>query len=146
MFQSLMMGALGGTLIGLSVAIMMLFLGRITGISGIFGGAMMPSDGDRVWRVLFVLGLLVGGLSLWLYYPTAFPVVSLKAMAWPVVVVAGLFVGVGTRMGSGCTSGHGVCGLARLSVRSLVATITFIAAGALTVFLARHVFHLGAWI
>ncbi|MCK6508866.1 YeeE/YedE family protein [Myxococcota bacterium] len=139
MLQSLMMGAIGGTMIGLSVAIMLLFLGRITGISGIFGGALIPTDGDRLWRAVFVLGLLVGGVSLWWLYPTAFPVDALKSMSWPVVVLAGLLVGVGTRMGSGCTSGHGICGLARFSVRSLVATVTFILAGAATVFLARHV-------
>lgn len=137
--QSLMMGAIGGTMIGLSVAIMLLFLGRITGISGIFGGALIPTDGDRLWRAVFVLGLLVGGGSLWWLYPTAFPVDALKSMSWPVVVLAGLLVGVGTRMGSGCTSGHGICGLARFSVRSLVATVTFILAGAATVFLARHI-------
>ncbi len=139
MLQSLMMGAIGGTMIGLSVAIMLLFLGRITGISGIFGGALIPPDGDRLWRAVFVFGLLVGGASLWWLYPAAFPVASLKSMSWPVVVLAGLLVGVGTRMGSGCTSGHGICGLARFSVRSLVATVTFILAGAATVFLARHV-------
>ena len=137
--QDLMMGTMGGLLIGLSVAVMLLFVGRITGISGIVGGVIVPQKGETAWRVSFTGGLLTGGLLLWVLYPKAFPVAQLQSMSWGIVILAGLLVGVGTRMGSGCTSGHGICGIARFSVRSIVATLMFIATGAITVFLARHI-------
>lgn len=129
-------GLLGGTLIGLSVTIMMLFVGRITGISGIFGGVVVPQRGEVSWRVVFVLGLLSGGMLLRFFYPQAFPLPGDSSLF--LVVVAGLLVGFGTRMGSGCTSGHGICGLARFSQRSFVSVLTFMVTGALAVYVLRH--------
>ena len=128
---------LGGVLVGLSTALMLLFSGRIAGISGILGGLLPPSRGDALWRVAFVLGLLVGGFAFAQAMPTAFP--TTNDASTPTLVVAGLLVGFGTRLGNGCTSGHGVCGVSRLSPRSLIATMTFIAAGAITVFIVQHV-------
>lgn len=127
---------IGGALIGLAAAMLVLLNGRIAGISGILGGLLRPVSSDVAWRVAFVLGL-VG--SPWVYgLVTAWPVPRIDA-GYTALVVAGLLVGVGTRYGSGCTSGHGVCGLSRLSPRSLVATVAFMAAGFLTVFVLRHV-------
>ena len=127
---------IGGVLIGLAAAMLVLLNGRIAGISGVLGGLLRPVSGDVAWRVAFVLGL-VG--SPWVYgLVTAWPVPRIDA-GYTARVVAGLLVGVGTRYGSGCTSGHGVCGLSRLSPRSLVATVAFMAAGFLTVFVLRHV-------
>ncbi len=125
----------GGALIGLSASILLLFNGRIAGISGIFAGLLSPQRGDTGWRVAFVAGLLVGGLALFLAAPALFAVTYDRTL--PMVAVAGLLVGLGVRLGAGCTSGHGVCGLSRLSPRSLVATLTFIATGALTVVVVR---------
>ncbi len=130
--------ALGGALIGLAAALMLFGLGRIAGISGIFGGLLLPKLGDVGWRLSFVLGLVLGGALMFQIAPAMFAVHIDRSLA--TIVVAGLLVGVGTRMGNGCTSGHGVCGISRLSPRSLVATVTFMATGALTVFLALHVF------
>ena len=129
---------LGGALIGLAAALMLFGLGRIAGISGIFGGLLLPKLGDVAWRLAFVLGLVLGGALMFQIAPALFAVRIDRSLA--TIVVAGLLVGVGTRMGNGCTSGHGVCGISRLSPRSLVATVTFMATGALTVFLALHVF------
>jgi uncharacterized membrane protein YedE/YeeE len=126
---------LGGLLIGVATSMLWLINGRIAGISGIVGGLLQPTPGDVGWRMAFVAGLGLGGLSLATWYPEAFA--SAVVRPWWVVAVAGLLVGFGTRMGSGCTSGHGVCGLSRFSPRSLVATLTFIATGALTVALTR---------
>ena len=133
----------GGILIGLAAALMVLLLGRITGISGMVGGLLQRSNWQQAsawgWRLAFVLGLLTAPLLWQLFAP-------LPAMEMPrnpaVIVLAGLLVGFGTRLGSGCTSGHGVCGLSRLSLRSLAATLTFMATGALAVFVLRHVLHL----
>lgn len=125
----------GGALIGLSASILLLFNGRIAGISGIFAGLLAPQRGDTGWRVAFVAGLVLGGLALFLAAPAMFAVTYDRTL--PMVAVAGLLVGLGVRLGAGCTSGHGVCGLSRLSPRSLVATLTFIATGALTVVLVR---------
>ncbi len=120
----------GGALIGLSASLMLAFNGRVTGISGIVGGLLIPRPGDIAWRALFVMGLLVGGFIAMGISPAAFS----RGVAAPgVVAVAGLLVGFGTRVGNGCTSGHGVCGISRLSPRSLAATVTFITAGAVTV-------------
>ena len=126
----------GGALIGLAAAMFMLLNGRIAGISGVIGGLLAPVRGDVAWRALFVLGLVgaPGAYALFAVLPQPRIDASFAAL-----VVAGLLVGVGTRYGSGCTSGHGVCGLARLSPRSLVATVAFMAAGFATVFVARHV-------
>ncbi len=117
----------GGAIIGLSVSLMLLWNGRVTGISGIIGGALSYSVGDFAWRVLFVLGLVSGGLALSFFHPVMFTG-TLDTSTWT-LVAAGLLVGFGTSLGSGCTSGHGVCGISRLSPRSLVATIVFMVAG-----------------
>lgn len=127
----------GGILLGLASAIFILVNGRILGISGIVGGLLRPKAGDSQWRISFVLGMLAAP---WLYSLVMGPVVATVDASWVMVVVAGLLVGVGTRYGAGCTSGHGVCGLSRLSPRSLVATLAFMGAGFATVFLLRHVF------
>ena len=125
----------GGILLGLASAIFILVNGRILGISGIVGGLLRPKSGDVGWRLAFVLGMLVAPL---LYLLVADPVAVRIDAGWATLVIAGLLVGVGTRFGSGCTSGHGVCGLSRLSPRSLVATLAFMGAGFVTVYLIRH--------
>ncbi|MBX3272660.1 MAG: YeeE/YedE family protein [Sandaracinaceae bacterium] len=124
----------GGLLIGLSATMLLLFNGRIAGISGILAGAVAPS-GDAGWRWAFLGGLVAGGLATFLVAPELFAVDYDRTL--PMVIAAGVIVGVGTRIGSGCTSGHGVCGLSRLSARSMVATVTFMATGALTVLAVR---------
>lgn len=126
---------LGGMLIGLAAAMFALLNGRIAGISGVLGGLLRPVRGDIAWRAAFVLGLIGAPLVYALF--TVLPAVQIEA-GYVGLIVAGLLVGVGTRYGSGCTSGHGVCGLSRLSPRSLVATVTFMAAGFVTVFALRH--------
>lgn len=127
---------LGGVLIGLSATLLLLFNGRVAGVSGIAGGLVTPSRGDIGWRVAFIGGLVLGGILLAFILPGALgaPVVPGAGVA----ILAGLLVGFGTRLGGGCTSGHGVCGLARGATRSLVATATFVATAALTVFVVRH--------
>ncbi|MGF6117989.1 putative membrane protein YedE/YeeE [Janthinobacterium lividum] len=127
----------GGMLIGLAAALLILFNGRIAGISGILGGLLRPRSGDLGWRIAFLAGLI--GTPLLYQLWQALPPVQIDA-GTPALIVAGLLVGVGVgvRYGAGCTSGHGVCGLSRLSPRSLVATIAFMAAGFLTVYLLRH--------
>lgn len=125
----------GGLLIGLAAASFLLLNGRIAGISGILGGLLVPARRDILWRVAFLAGL-VGTPSLWLLF-AELPPIQIDA-GYPALIVAGLLVGIGTRYGSGCTSGHGVCGLSRLSPRSLVATLSFMATGFLTVFVIRH--------
>ena len=127
----------GGLLIGTAAALFVLLNGRIAGISGIIAGLLRPAGGDVGWRVAFVLGLVGAPMVYGLF--AALPVLQIKAQ-FGTLIVAGLLVGIGTRYGAGCTSGHGVCGLARLSPRSLVATVAFMAAGFATVFLMRHVF------
>jgi uncharacterized membrane protein YedE/YeeE len=126
----------GGVLLGLAASAFILINGRILGISGIIGGLLRPSSGDAGWRIAFVLGLLAAPA---LYELVAGPVLATVDAGWGVVIAAGLLVGVGTRYGSGCTSGHGVCGLSRLSPRSLVATLAFMGAGFAMVFVVRHV-------
>ncbi len=125
----------GGILIGLAAASFILLNGRIAGISGILGGLLTPAKGDILWRFAFVGGL-VGAPLLWLLFADL-PPIRIEA-AYPAVIIAGLLVGIGTRYGSGCTSGHGVCGLSRLSVRSLAATASFMGAGFVTVYVIRH--------
>lgn len=130
------LAAIGGALIGLAVVLTMALLGRIAGISGIIGGLLRPKRGDLGWRATFLIGL------------AAAPLLHLAVFGnWPafrlstptgVIIVAGLLVGLGTRLGSGCTSGHGVCGMARLSLRSVVATAIFMGTALVTVFLVRH--------
>jgi len=125
----------GGVLIGLGTAVLLLLNGRIAGISGILGGLLTRTPGETGWRLAFTVGLLVGP-ALWLLVH-ALPPIHINT-GYPLLVAAGLLVGIGTRYGSGCTSGHGVCGLSRLSPRSLVATLTFMGAGFATVFVVRH--------
>ena len=127
----------GGLLIGLAAAAFVLVNGRIAGISGILGGLLRPVPGDGAWRVAFRAGLVAAPLA----YAVVAPLPTVRIDAGTgTLLTAGLLVGLGTRYGSGCTSGHGVCGLARLSPRSLVATASFMAAGFATVFVLRHVF------
>ncbi len=126
---------LGGSLIGLAACVLLLSIGRIAGVSGIVGGLVARAQSDRSWRLAFVLGLVAGCWLVRLAGNDAQPIIAASA---PELVLAGLLVGFGTRLGNGCTSGHGVCGLARLSPRSLAATLTFMAAGAVTVFVMRH--------
>lgn len=127
----------GGVLIGVATALFLTFNGRIAGISGIVGGLLRPATGDIAWRVAFVAGLVLSPLAFSLAAPL--PQVHIEASHF-VLILAGLLVGIGTRYGSGCTSGHGVCGLSRRSPRSMVATIVFMLAGFVTVFLVRHLF------
>ncbi|TCW47953.1 hypothetical protein EDC53_10584 [Phytobacter diazotrophicus] len=124
--------AIGGVVIGAAASMLILFCGRVAGISGILGGVLSRENNDKGWRIAFLLGMVLSPVLWRLVAPL--PAVSITA-SWPMLVVAGLLVGVGTRYGSGCTSGHGVCGLSRLSVRSLVATLTFMAAAFITVWL-----------
>ena len=126
----------GGVLIGLSAAAMLLFNGKIAGISGILSGALMPVKSETLWRLFFLGGLLGGGLILRFWLPHAFEFGTVRSTE--ALTVAGLLTGVGTRLANGCTSGHGVCGISRLSPRSLVATATFIFTGALVVYLFNH--------
>jgi len=128
---------LGGILIGLSSAALLLLEGRIAGIAGICAGAIIPRKGETAWRVSFVAGLLVGGMILRIALPSSFNFGIIRP--YGALVLAGLLVGFGTRLGNGCTSGHGVCGIGRLSPRSMIATMTFIASGVLTVYLVNHV-------
>lgn len=125
----------GGLLIGLSALLLLHANGRIAGISGILGGLLRTGQGDNPWRLAFLLGLLCAPL-LWRMLAELPPLI-IKA-DWPVLIAAGLLVGISTRYGAGCTSGHGVCGVSRLSPRSLVATLTFMAGGFATVYLVRH--------
>jgi uncharacterized protein len=127
----------GGVLIGLAAALLLLMNGRIAGISGIVGGLLRPVKGDIAWRLAFVFGLAASPAAYALFAPM--PAAQIDAGSGA-LVLAGLLVGVGTRYGSGCTSGHGVCGLSRLSPRSAAATATFMAAGFVTVYLLRHAF------
>jgi uncharacterized membrane protein YedE/YeeE len=129
--------AIGGALIGLAALLLMLATGRIAGISGIFGGLIGLATPDRGWRLAFIAGLIVAPLTAGLAgYPLAEPQMP---TSWSVIVVAGLLVGFGTRLGGGCTSGHGVCGVARLSPRSIIATMIFMAVAVDVVAVTRHV-------
>ena len=127
----------GGLMIGLAATMLILLNGRIAGISGIVGGLLRPKLGETAWRVAFIAGLVLAPIA-WALF-AALPAIAIDA-SYPLLVVAGLVVGISTRYGAGCTSGHGVCGLSRLSLRSLVATLAFMASGFVTVFLIRHIF------
>ena len=129
---------LGGMLIGVAAAVFVLFNGRIAGISGVLGGLLRPMRGDIGWRAAFIIGLVSAPLVYALF--AILPAVQIDAGVGA-LIVAGLLVGIGTRYGSGCTSGHGVCGLSRLSPRSAVATAIFMATGFATVFAVRHLFN-----
>lgn len=126
---------LGGALIGLAVLIFILFNGRIAGISGIIGGLIKPNIQDAGWRIAFIMGLLLSPL-LWQLFVTL-PAIEIQASN-PLLIISGLLVGIGTRFGAGCTSGHGICGLSRLSPRSIVATVCFMLAGFVTVYITQH--------
>lgn len=126
---------LGGVLLGIAASSLLLLSGRIAGVSGIVAGLLAPSRGEALWRALFAAGLVAGGLVASRLHPAGFgPSVQHSSVA---LAAAGILVGFGTRLGNGCTSGHGVCGVARLSTRSIAATATFIAAGVLTVLVTR---------
>jgi uncharacterized membrane protein YedE/YeeE len=127
----------GGILIGLSASTMLLLDGKIVGISGIFAGVLRPLNGDTLWKSAFLAGLLAGGLLLRTLLPHAFDFGIVRPPA--VLALAGLLVGFGSRLGNGCTSGHGVCGVSRLSARSIVATVTFIVTGAAVVYVVNRV-------
>lgn len=129
-------GAVGGLLIGLAAALLVRANGRIAGISGILNGITDAVPGERGWRLAFLAGLLGGGALALALVPV--PGVGVSDLPWYGLAVAGLLVGFGTRLGSGCTSGHGICGLARLSLRSVVATLVFMVAGMATVYVVRH--------
>ena len=125
----------GGALIGLAAAVFVLFNGRIAGISGILGGLLKPRRGDIGWRLAFIGGLIGAPII----YTVVWRLPDIHIEASPLtLIIAGLIVGFGTRIGSGCTSGHGVCGISRFSSRSIVATLMFMAMGFITVFLVRH--------
>ena len=128
----------GGALIGLAAAMFVLLNGRIAGISGVLGGLLNPTRGDIGWRIAFVAGLIAAPLTYRLF--AALPVPRIDADTGA-LVLAGLLVGMGTRYGAGCTSGHGVCGLSRLSPRSIVATLVFMGVGVATAVVTRHVLH-----
>lgn len=128
---------IGGLLIGVAAGLFLLLNGRVAGISGILGGLYKPVAGDIAWRIAFLMGLMLSPLL----YSLVTPLPDIQVSAnFPVLVVAGVLVGIGTRYGSGCTSGHGVCGLSRFSPRSLAATAAFMLAGFLTVFIVHHLF------
>ena len=127
----------GGLLIGFGATIMLLLNGRITGISGMLSGLLTPIKGDRLWRLCFLFGMMAGAGV----FVTLFPESFIPRTNFPLelLIMAGFLVGLGTRLGNGCTSGHGVCGIARLSTRSIIATLVFMFSGAVTVFIIRHV-------
>lgn len=127
---------IGGLIIGTSAVLFILLNGRIAGISGIIGGLLKPIKHDVLWRVVFIVGMLMASFIYSLFAPL--PNIQVDA-DYPLLVLAGLLVGFGTRYGSGCTSGHGICGISRLSPRSIIATCSFMASGIITVFLMRHV-------
>ena len=132
---------IGGAFIGLSAVIMLAGNGRIAGISGILGGAISSRGDERRWRILFLAGLLIATL---LYQFASSAPITVETQASPeLLVIAGLLVGFGTRLGSGCTSGHGICGIARFSKRSFAATVTFMLFGFITVYVTRHLLELG---
>ncbi|EJG0631676.1 YeeE/YedE family protein [Vibrio parahaemolyticus] len=126
----------GGILLGISATILLLVNGKIAGISGIMNGIMSPKKGDYSWRLLFAVGMIAGGLISVLMLGVAAP--STANLSLGMVIAAGLLVGIGTRLGNGCTSGHGICGMSRLSKRSIVATCVFMAVAGLTVFVRLH--------
>ena len=128
---------IGGALIGTAASLILLTHGKVAGISGIYGGVLRRGTSDRGFRLAFVAGLVFSGAILRAFLPGVFATAWSPAM--PLALIAGLLVGFGTQLGNGCTSGHGVCGISRLSVRSLIATAIFMVAGVATVFVARHV-------
>ncbi len=134
-YTQVALSLLGGGLIGLAVTILLLFNGRVTGISGIISSSLAKPTSDGVWRIFFLLGLILGGFVVQVYRPEFFSNTTDRGFVH--ILIAGLLVGYGTVMGSGCTSGHGVCGMSRFSMRSLIATFTFILFAFLTVMALR---------
>lgn len=134
--NSILYPILGGVLIGIAVTVMLLFNGRVTGISGILASALSKPNKEGLWRWLFLAGMIFGGLLMHGFRPDFF--VNLSGRGLGVVAVAGLLVGYGTVMGSGCTSGHGICGISRFSVRSIMATLTFMLFGFISVQALRY--------
>ncbi len=130
-----MLPLIGGGIIGAAVSLMLLLNGRVTGVSGIVSGALRKDRGDFSWRLAFILGLITGGFVLYVFRPEFFRDDLNRSL--PVIIIAGLLVGYGTVMGSGCTSGHGICGVSRMSPRSIVSTIVFISFGVLSATLFR---------
>jgi len=130
---------LGGVLLGIAAAVLFLNSGHILGITGILEGILAPKQADSPWRFAFLLGLLASPLAAKFFLPADLMHMPRVDANWAMVIVAGVLVGYGTRWGAGCTSGHGICGLSRLSVRSLVATLSFMGTGFVTVFVIRHV-------
>ena len=126
----------GGAVIGLAAALLVLFNGRIAGISGIIGGLIRPKTGDINWRLAFMLGLIAAPI-VWQFF-TPLPNIQIDT-SYTLLAIAGLITGIGTRYGAGCTSGHGICGISRISPRSIVATLAFMSTGFVTVYLMRHV-------
>lgn len=129
--------AIGGLLIGLAAVLLMAMNGRVMGISGILGQLVWPAPGDVGWRIAFIVGLVAAPVAYGLIAMGGLPQVTVDVSA-ALVVLGGLLVGIGTRFGGGCTSGHGVCGMARFSVRSITATVTFVAVAMVTVYVTRH--------
>ena len=129
----------GGVLIGISASMLLLFSGRIAGVSGIFGGMLFQQGKERAWRLSFIAGLIAGGVLLYIINAEFFENSSGRGLL--AVTIAGLLVGIGTRVGGGCTSGHGVCGIGRLSLRSIVATVTFVLAGMAIVVLVQSFYY-----
>lgn len=137
MFDVLVNAFVGGLVIGLAALLLLLFNGRIAGICGIFSNLFLPQTKQRLWRALFIAGLLTGAWACHALTSVAIPEQPIRPL-W-LLITSGLLVGFGTQMGSGCTSGHSVCGIARFSPRSFIATCTFMGAGFVTVFLLRHI-------
>jgi uncharacterized membrane protein YedE/YeeE len=134
-FTAVASSLLGGAIIGLAMTMLLLLRGRVAGVSGIFGGLVFATPGERGWRALFLAGLIAGGLLARLLSPNALGAMGASV---PVLALAGVLVGFGTRLGGGCTSGHGVCGISRGSPRSFVATGAFMTIAGVVVFLVRH--------
>ena len=132
----------GGALIGISVTLLLLFNGRIGGISGIMNGVFFAPKNDRIWRLIFLIGLVLGAFIFQLLVPDF----NVPRQNYPPLLLGlgGFLIGFGTRMSGGCTSGHGICGIANLSIRSLIATLTFMGTGIMTVYIIRHVLELAA--
>jgi len=133
-------GLIGGILIGISISILLFFNGRITGISGIMSALLSPKDGEWLWRFIYLCSMIVGVIA----YSQIAPPTFAPSSSYPklLLIIGGILVGFGTRLGNGCTSGHGICGISRRSSRSFVATSVFMLAGAITVLVIRHVAHL----
>ena len=135
----ILMPLTGGILIGIAASMMLLFNGKVAGVSGIFGGMLFQQGEERAWQLSFIAGLIAGGILLFIIHAEFFENSSGRGLL--TATIAGLLVGIGTRVGGGCTSGHGVCGIGRLSGRSLVATVTFLFAGMVIVALVQSFYH-----